>query len=284
MRRCTLLILALSLLCLLAPVRAEELTQNDLLEAALSHLEKGNPLLEHYNQVTGRSVEARFELGCPYFWGGRHVEKILEPAAPEQESDYYKPDQQYLYGLDCAGYTRWITEQMGYTPHDSISNLLNRNKYKDYVIYKAAKKTGNKRVEELSIGDILCIEHQDGSHHSAMFIGTLLDFGYTTRGLPKELRPYLHYPLLIHATGSSDYYERYRQYLEEKGDTTTLPPYGGVIVTLLDAAPEDTRSRTPAVLDLGAPCFDLEGYHLQVTDLSGEKQTRWIRWREKPAR
>ena len=119
---------------------------------------------------------------------------------------------------------------------------------------------------------------------SAMFIGTLLDFGYTTRGLPKELRPYLHYPLLIHATGSSDYYERYRQYLEAKGDTTTLPPYGGVIVTLLDAAPEDTWSRTPSVLDLGAPCFDLEGYHLQVTDLSGEKQTRWIRWREKPAR
>ena len=255
-----------------------------VLDVALSMLEEGNPFLVRYNKDTGAEIEARFPLGCPYFWGGRHVEKILEPAAPEQESDYYKPDQQYLYGLDCAGYTRWITEQMGYTPHDSISNLLNRNKYKDYVIYKAAKKTGNKRVEELSIGDILCIEHQDGSHHSAMFIGTLLDFGYTARGLPKELRPYLHYPLLIHATGSSDYYERYRQYLEAKGDTTTLPPYGGVIVTLLDAAPEDTRSRTPAVLDLGAPCFDLEGYHLQVTDLSGEKQTRWIRWREKPAR
>ena len=110
-----------------------------VLDVALSMLEEGNPFLVRYNKDTGAEIEARFPLGCPYFWGGRHVEKILEPAAPEQESDYYKPDQQYLYGLDCAGYTRWITEQMGYTPHDSISNLLNRNKYKDYVIYKAGR-------------------------------------------------------------------------------------------------------------------------------------------------
>ena len=117
-----------------------------------------------------------------------------------------------------------------------------------------------------------------------MFIGTLLDYGYTARSLPEDLRPYLHYPLLIHATGSSVYYERYRNYLEGQGDTTTQPPYGGVIVTLLDANPEDAAYHTPAVLDLETRCFDLEGYHLQVTDLSGEKQTRWIRWRQKPAR
>ncbi|MBR5961546.1 MAG: C40 family peptidase [Clostridia bacterium] len=255
-----------------------------VLDVALSMLEEGNPFLKRYNEDTGAEIESRFPLGCPYYWGGRHVDKILEKVYPEQGSDYYQTDRQYLYGLDCAGYTRWITEQMGYTPHDSISNLLNRSKYKDYVIYKAAKKTGTQRVEELSIGDILCIEHPDGGYHCAMFIGTLLDFGYTARALPKELRPYLHHPLLIHCTGSSDYYERYRAYLEEQGDTTTQPPYGGVVVTLLDAATEDAPSRTPAVLDLETPCFDLEGYHLQVTDLSGEKQTRWIRWREKPAK
>ena len=252
-----------------------------VLDNALSMLEEGNPFLKRYNENTGAGIEARFPLGCPYYWGGRHVEKILEPVCPEQGSDYYQTDCQYLYGLDCVGYTRWIMEQTGYTPHDSISNLLNRSMYKDFVIYKAAKKTGNKRVEELSIGDILCIEHQDGGYHCAMFIGTLLDYGYTARNLPKELRSYLHYPLLIHATGSSVYYERYKTYLQEQGDTTTQPPYGGVIVTLLDASPEDAPFHTPAVLDLEASCFDLEGYHLQVTDISGEKQTRWIRWREK---
>ena len=255
-----------------------------VLDVALSMLEEGNPILKRYNEETGAKIEARFPLGCPYFWGGRQVDMILKPANPEQESDYYRTDKQYLYGLDCAGYTRWITEETGYAPHDSISNLLNRNKYKDFVIYKAAKKTGTQRVEELSIGDILCIEHQDGGYHCAMFIGTLLDYGYTARGLPQELRPYLHYPLLIHATGSSVYYERYKNYLDAQGDTTTQPPYGGVIVTLLDAAPEDAPYHTPDVLDLKTPCFDLEGYHLQVTDLSGEKQTRWIRWRQKPAK
>ena len=60
-----------------------------------------------------------------------------------------------------------------------------------------------------------------------------------------------------------------------------LPFLTSVIVTLLDAAPEDAPYHTPDVLDLKTPCFDLEGYHLQVTDISGEKQTRWIRWREK---
>ena len=252
-----------------------------VLDNALSMLEEGNPFLKRYNEDTGAGIEARFPLGCPYFWGGHQIEKILEPANPEHGSDYYQTDSQYLYGLDCAGYMRWITEQTGYKPLDSISNLLNRANYKDSVVYKAAKETGNKRVEELNIGDILSIEHKDGGYHCAMFIGTLLDYGYTTRGLPQELRPYLHYPLLIHATGSSVYYERYKAYLEEQGDTTTQPPYGGVIVTLLDAAPEDAPYHTPDVLDLKTPCFDLEGYHLQVTDISGEKQTRWIRWREK---
>ena len=171
-----------------------------VLDAALSMLEEGNPFLTRYNEDTGAGIEARYPLGCPYFWGGRDTEKILEPAHPEQESDYYKTENQDLYGLDCAGFTRWVVEQAGYTPHDSISNLLNKNKYKEYVIYKAAKKTGNKRVEELNVGDILCIQHEDGRYHSAMFIGTLLDYGYTARSLPEDLRPYLHYPLLIHAT------------------------------------------------------------------------------------
>lgn len=275
----TICILTTALLLLLSSAAMAD--RYHVLDVALSMLEEDNPFLKRYNEDTGAGIEARFPLGCPYYWGGRHAEKILTPVCPEQGSDYFQTDRQYLYGLDCAGYTRWVTEQTGYTPHDSISSLLNRNKYQDYVVYKAARKTGNEWVEELAIGDILCIEHADGGYHSAVFIGTLLDYGYTARSLPKELRPYLHYPLLIHATNSSDYYERYRLYLEEQGDGTTYPPCGGVIVTLLDVSAEDAPFRTPAVPGLEAPCFDLEGYHLQVTDLSGEKQTRWIRWREK---
>ncbi|MBQ1861842.1 MAG: hypothetical protein II141_11815, partial [Clostridia bacterium] len=117
MRRCTLLILALSLLCLLAPVRAEELTQNDLLEAALSHLEKGNPLLEHYNQVTGRSVEARFELGCPYFWGGRAESRLGTVMNAWQSSPgYYIKGYPYIYGYDCNGFIGWLLRSHGFQP------------------------------------------------------------------------------------------------------------------------------------------------------------------------
>ena len=60
------------------------------------------------------------------------------------------------------------------------------------------------------------------------------------------------------------------------------PPYGGVIVSLLDASAGDAPSFTPDILDLKKPCFDLEGYHLEILDLSGEKQERWIHWRHTP--
>ena len=278
MKRILLVFLALLLIAGPAAGRAD---RYKVLDAALSMLEEGNPFLERYNGETGAGIEARYPLGCPYFWGGRYVTRILVKASPEQESDWYKKDRKYLYGLDCAGFTRWATEQAGYAQHDSISNLLNKDLYKDAVIYEAAKVTGNERAALLRPGDLLAIRHEDGSFHIAMFIGTLLDFGYNAKTLPEELAPYLHYPLLIHCTGSSDYFVRYKKWLRENGDTETEPPYGGVIVTLLDAPVTEATGRTPAVQGLDAPCFELEGYHLQITDLGAERQTRWIRWREK---
>lgn len=253
-----------------------------VLDAALSMLEEGNPFLVHYNEDTGADIKARYPLGCPYFWGGRHESRILHIASPEQASDYYKTDRQYLYGFDCAGFTRWVMAQAGYAEHDSISNLLDFNKYKEFVNYPASKVTGDDRTTELRIGDLVAILHPDGGHHIAMYIGTLLDYGYTRHNLPAELVPYLYYPLLIHCTGSSDYYERYRTYLEENGMDNVLPPFGGVVVTLLDAPASDAPYRTPAVEGLESePCFDLEGYHLQVTSLENERRIRWIRWKQK---
>ena len=54
------------------------------------------------------------------------------------------------------------------------------------------------------------------------------------------------------------------------------------IVTLLDAPLSAADAKTPDMLDLGVPCFDLEGYHLQITDLSEEMDIRWLHWRKKP--
>lgn len=246
-----------------------------ILDAALSMLEEGNPFLTGYNETTGAGIEARFPLGCPYFWGGRDVKRILQIASPTQNSDYYRTDRVYLYGLDCVGLTRWILEEAGYAPHDAVSRLLDRSLYREAVNYKAAKTTGEARTEALDIGDLAAIRHQDGGYHCAMYIGTLWDFGYTKKTLPEALKPYLYYPLLIHCTGSSDYHERYRKELEKNG-SEALPPYGGVIVTLLDAPDSAADARTPGTEEPGEPCFDLDGYHLQITDLTKEKQVRWI--------
>lgn len=256
-----------------------------VLDAALSMLEEGNPFLVRYNAENHADIQARFPLGCPYFWGGRRVSRILEKASPEQNSDYYHTDGQYLYGLDCVGLTRWAWKQMGFAEHDSISNLLNTSKYKEYVIYQAKKNTGAERARYLQAGDLVALQHAGGGFHIAMYIGTLVDFGYTPKNLPEELIPYLTWPLVIHCTGSSDYYLRYRSRLEETGDTETLPPFGGVIVSILDVPAEATPSFTPDVPELpelARPCFDLEGYHLEILDLSAEKRQRWIRWRKSP--
>lgn len=279
MKRILLTVMAILLLAP-AGVRADRYR---ILDAALSMLEDGNPFLERYNELNDCAIKARWPLGCPYFWGGRNVRRILQPASPTQSSNYYRTDEVYLYGLDCVGLTRWIVGQAGYEPHGAVSEMLNRSLYREYVNYKASKTTGEARMEALNIGDLLAVRHQSGGYHCAMYIGTLWDFGYTAATLPEALKPYLYFPLLIHCTGSSDYYERYRAYLEQEGLMKEIqPPYGGTIVTLLDAPLSAADAKTPDVLDLGVPCFDLEGYHLQITDLSEEMDIRWFHWRKKP--
>lgn len=280
-----LLLALLTAVLFLLPPAAARADRSRILDAALSMLEEGNPFLVRYNEENHANVQARFPLGCPYFWGGRRVSRILQKASPEQNSDYYHTDKQYLYGLDCVGLTRWAWKQAGYAEHDSVSSLLNTSNYKEYVNYQAKKNTGPDRTSCLQVGDLAAIQHADGGFHIVMYIGTLVDFGYTRRNLPEELASYLTWPLVIHCTGSSDYYGRYRRWLEETGDTETLPPFGGVIVSLLDVPAEAAPSFTPEIPELPElkkPCFDLEGYHLEILDLSAEKRQRWIRWRKRP--
>ena len=70
-----------------------------VLDAALSMLEEGNPFLARYNAENHADIQARFPLGCPYFWGGRRVNRILQKANPEQNSDYYHTDYLVPYYL-----------------------------------------------------------------------------------------------------------------------------------------------------------------------------------------
>ena len=67
--------------------------RSKFLDAALPFLEDGNPFVERYNELNSTEIKARFPLGCPYFWGGRHVKSILQPASPSSSSDYYHTDR-----------------------------------------------------------------------------------------------------------------------------------------------------------------------------------------------
>ncbi len=271
--------LALLWVLLLLPFSPAKAERSPILDAALTMLEEGNPFLESYNRVTGAGLQARYPLGCPYFWGGRSVRRILEPFVSTQSSEFFHAGRMYLYGLDCVGFTRWVLQQAGYSAHAYIGGLLDRSQYPELEIAGAAEARGEARAALLEAGDLVAIRHHSVMKHVALYIGTLKDFGYTEDTLPEALKPYLGYPLLIHCTGSSDYYERYENYLEDVYDFRVYPPDGGVIVTLLDAPASAATGSMLTPNNVEKPCFELEGYHLQITDLDAEKDSRWIRWR-----
>ncbi len=273
---------ALAALILLLSVVSGTAERYRFLEAALPFLEEENPFLKRYNEINQTEISAAYPLGCPYYWGGRRVSAVLQTASPERSSDYYQAGLEYLYGLDCVGFTRAVCRKAGYAEHPPISDLLNRSMYRECVIRGAAAAAVDELPPLLRIGDLLALQHSSGGFHIAMYCGTLSDFGYDAGSVPEELVPYLDYPLLIHCTGSSDYHERYRKYLEENNMDGVNPPFGGVIVTILNVPAAAAASSTPDAIGLCFPCFDLEGCHLPITDLSQEKQYRWIRWRQKP--
>ena len=275
-----IVILAVALLLLTGAVGVAD--RSKYLAAALPFREEGNPFRVRYNEINGTEIRPLCPLGCPYFWGGRRVTTLLRPASPNSSSDYYKKNLKYLSGLDCVGFTRYINQKTGYENHPAISDMLNTAQYTEYLIRGAKNSTGEERASVLRIGDLVAMQHPSGGFHIAMVCGTLADYGYTAETLPEELRPYLHYPLVIHCTGSSDYYERYRDSLSAAGQDDVQPPFGGVIVSILDVPLSEATAATPDYLGLSAPCFDLEGYHLEILDLSAEKRVRWIRWRKRP--
>ena len=279
MRKQILCLLAAAiLLCFPFTAGAE---RNKYLDVALSFLEEGNPFLKRYNEINETEITPVCPLGCPYFWGGRHVVSLLKPYSPNSSSDYYKRDQKYLYGLDCTGFIQYIQKKTGHEPQAKNADLLKASQYTEYARTAANKAVGTERAQALRIGDLVVMQHTSGGYHIAMYCGTLSFYGYTEETLPPELIPYMEYPLIIHCTGSSDYYLRYKAYLEDLNETEIIPPYGGVIVSILDVPQSVATAETPDEIGLCQPCFDLEGYHLQITDLSQEKRFRWIRWRLK---
>ena len=272
------LLLACILLCTAFPCVSRALTPNDMLESALSMLEDGNPFLERYNAETGRSVQARFEHGCPYFWGGRSEARLLTVMSAWKSSPgYYIKDQSYVYGFDCTGFVQWVLLQTGHQPLGAISDALALPVPSPLDIEGSGRATGADLSRLLRPGDVLAIHHHRNSYHVAMYIGTLREYGYTEKDVSAELLTLLDHPLIIHCTVSSDYYIRYEDYIEDTYEGAVYPPDGGVIVSVV--APRALAPYTEINPDNDhTSYFLLDDYQLQVYDLSADEQTRWLRW------
>ena len=82
----------------------------------------------------------------------------------------------------------------------------------------------------LQPGDLVCVKH--GTFHVMMYLGTMRMFGWT-EATAGEAASLLDEPLVIHCGGNPFYYDRYKVYISEKGYRNTMPPDGGVTVSVI---------------------------------------------------
>ncbi|MBR2288828.1 MAG: C40 family peptidase [Clostridia bacterium] len=255
-------------------------SEDSRLLSALSMLEEDNPILLRFNRLHETPVQARFRLGAPYFWGGKADTKILDIIQAWQSSPgYYVKNRSYLYGFDCMGFIQYLMTANGYARPESISKLLDMPKSEAWDIQGSAEAEMEALPEILEVGDLLAAAHKKGSYHIGMYIGTLRDYGYT-EAEAGEAAALLDHPLLIHCTVSTEYYERYEAYIEDTFDWQVYPPDGGVIVSVV--APRDAATHSALNPDNEESYFlELEGYPLQVYDVSRDARSRWLHWAQK---
>ena len=234
-----------------------ELEKSILLDTALSALEKDNIFLLRYNELTGSHVEALFELGIPYLFGG--VEKGgVFGRQPEyskrlcwQDSQFFREGELYINGFDCAGFTQWVYRKSGLPPHDTLSSLiLNYGDHGQNYVYShrdgQQMDAFDRMKDKLQVGDLFITKHPYSVYrHIMMYIGTPRDFGFTAENEPC-LAPYLDFPLVIHCGTHPQYGERFQRFIdehpEEYGRCHTTD--GGVQVSILGVPLDDTPYHT----------------------------------------
>lgn len=287
----------LLMLLMLGGVNAQaEVERSELLDTAFSMLEKDNAFLLRYNELTGANVEARFEYGLPYFFGGKHDQEIdgvplvftREPEYAKrvcwETTHFYRKDAYYLYGFDCSGYTQWIFSEVGWPEHDKLDAMINQyGKYgKKYHVYSHRKGKEmppySELAQTLEIGDLLV--GKKGARHIMMFIGTLRDFGFTAETAP-ELADYLDYTLVIHCGPNPMYGQRMQQYLDEHAEdpyyTDVKIPNGGVGISIIGVPTQDAPHHGEDGGETYA-WFELpDGYKITIWDLPACTSFCWFR-------
>ncbi|MBR6028087.1 MAG: C40 family peptidase [Clostridia bacterium] len=250
-KRFTCLILCLAAL---AGSGAAEVKRTAELDVALSFLEPNNDFLKRYNALTGAGIEAVFEAGTPYLFGGKYSPRMFEraPAYSKRiaytDTDFFRNGQVYLFGFDCSGFIQYIDMQTGKQKLPPLSTILYAASHhtSPKVVVTSADAPRLKRLRrQLEPGDLFVIRTK--YNHVMMYIGTLRDYGLG-RDNPR-LKPYLDYPLCVHCGLSPMYGQRMTNWLRKHRDDEYYNyvniPDGGVCVSILgvpEQAAEHYRS------------------------------------------
>ena len=247
----------------------DKISYSTLYESSLNLLEEDSPFIAKYDETADSLMGAQLPLGVPYYYAGGTEEKFLRRFYPTTTTRYYKDSHMYLCGLDCVGFTHLVYERCGLERHPSISDLLAYGVGTEIL-------TKHDPVEwfmYLQPGDLIAVQH--GTYHILMYLGTMRQFGWNER-TAGEAAGLLDEPLVIHCGGNPFYYERYQQYIKEQGFRDTLPPDGGVTVSVIQKTDKDAPHSTDTSWGKHFGWYDFEnGKPLLVFPLDDCTDVAW---------
>ena len=292
-KRGAALLLVLILSAVPALCRAQTL-QSDMIEAAFTMLEEGNPFIVRYEKLTGRKITPLFPQGVPYFFGG-----IAKPSGTgyffisypnyfvkvcEKSSSYFRKGMKYLYGVDCSGFARYVCMACRKEQPPALSAILadwNQRPYHVYDYREGFEAPPYEQLHEtLQAGDMLVIRHGTSENrHIMMYIGTLRDFGYTAEEEP-ALAAWLDDPLVIHCGTNPFCGERFQKLIDSNPERygQCLTTDGGVAVSILGPAPEEAPEHGH-LQQSDFDWFEMKdgGYRMTVINMTDVKYYCWYR-------
>ena len=246
----------------------DRVSESAFYENSLWMLDAGNPFLARYDDSADSLLGVRLELGVPYYYAGGSEEKFLRRFYPGTPTGYYRPEHMYLCGLDCVGMTHLIYEKCGLERHPSISDLLFTGAGSEAM---RGRDPGDWAALLLP-GDLIAVKH--GTFHILMYLGTMRQFGWNER-TAGEAAELLDAPLVIHCGGNPFYYDRYQQFIRDKGYRNTFPPDGGVTVAVIRQTYGDAPHISDSAWGKQYGWYEVDRYPLLVFPLDDCTEMAW---------